>query len=721
MNKYSNSTLKGEDFSDVRILLADDEVHMLDSLQALMSYYGYQVDTALGGQAAIEKLSQGNYDILLLDLKMPGTDGHTVMEYMAANELETLTIVVSGETSYQDMSRALRNGGYDYLKKPYAPEELIATVNNAIRKCRLELVNRSMQSRLRKSEQLHRFIVNNSLDLIFMLDDQGCFSFLNSKIEKQLDYRNENLVGQPFLTIVEAEDVDRAQMFFKHLDMTRDRARVIELALKHRTDAKIRRHFEVSVWPIREQYNDDIVQNKNKFRIYCAARDVTDRKEAEAFINFQAYHDLLTRLPNRALFKDRLNVAMEQAKRNKTKLAVMFLDLDRFKLVNDSLGHSVGDRLLQAVSLRLTRCLRRGDTLSRFGGDEFTLLLPDVNDHDGATLIADKIIGALKQPFRLGEHEIYVGVSIGIVIFPEAGSDIDTLIQNADIAMYQVKDRGKDGYAFYSPDMNIATQQRLTFERDIRRALENDEFRVFYQPQVDVRTGKVVGVEALIRWQHPDKGLVFPGDFIPIAEETRLILEIDRWILRNAIRETKSWFDRGLPKVRLSVNFSPWMVEQPDFVELLLETLDEEQLPREYFELEITENVILSDIDHTIEKLVILNEEGVSIALDDFGTGYSSLSYLQKFPINTLKIDQAFVQNIQTDQDEACIVNAIVAMAQGLKLDIIAEGVETETQLNYLKQLGCHTMQGFLFGEAKTAEDVVRAITGRQITRLELA
>jgi len=711
MPENNKKLVTSEDFTDVSILLVDDELNMLESMRALLTHYGYRIDTALGGAAAIEKLSVAHYDLLLLDLRMPGVDGHQVMEFVNEQALDILTIVISGETSYAEMSRALRNGGYDYLKKPYAPEELLATLNNAIRKCRLEKAHHAMQDRVRKSEQMYRFIVNNSADIIFMLDEKGCFSFLNSKIDKLLGLNKEELIGKPLLSLVEAEDQTRASRFFTNLDLESDHVRNIELVLRSHTSMRNKRHFELSVWPVEGDDNAipmSFGREQRRFRIYGTARDITERKEAEAFINFQAYHDLLTRLPNRALFKDRLGISMAQCRRTQRKLAVMFLDLDRFKIVNDSLGHTVGDRLLQAVSLRLQKCLRRGDTLSRFGGDEFTLLLPEIATEDAAAKIAQKLIRALKQPFFLGEHEIYVGCSIGIVVYPGGGEDIDSLIQNADIAMYQVKDRGKDGFAFYSTDMNAATANRLHFERDVRRALEHNEFRVHFQPQIDARNGEMVGVEALIRWQHPNRGFILPGEFIPIAEETRLIMEIDKWILKSAAREVRSWYDQGYPQIRLAVNFSPVFFEQVDFVDQLLAILDECNFPRDHFEIEITENVILSDLDHIVEKLARLNRVGITIAIDDFGTGYSSLSYLQKFPINTLKIDQTFVQNIKGGIDEACIVNAIVSMAQGLKLNIVAEGVETKCQLNYLRDLGCHHMQGHYFGRAMSGADITR-------------
>lgn len=706
MDKLDKS-VELEQVQDIRILLVDDEPHMLDSLSSLMRHYGYCVDTALGGRAAIDKLSHQHFDLLLVDLRMPGVNGHQVMEFVLEEKLPTLTVVVSGETTYDEMSRALRNGAYDYLKKPYAPEELIATVNNTIRKSRLEKEHQAMRQKQAESEQLHRYIVNNSPDIIFMLDERGCFQFLNDKIVSLLGYQRDELLGSSWLDLVEPVDCERAQFFFQNLDLGTDFAHNIELSLLPARPSRSRNYFELSLWSLAES-NAAMGEQAGLYKVYGTARDITERKEAEAFINFQAYHDLLTRLPNRALFKDRLSLAMAQARRSKQCLAVMFLDLDRFKIVNDSLGHTIGDRLLQAVSVRLSECLRKGDTLSRFGGDEFTLLLPEVASEAAAATIAEKIIKALKEPFFLDDHEIYVGCSIGIVTFPEGGDDIETLIQNADAAMYHIKQRGKDGYAFYRDEMTINSTKRLYVERDIRRALENNEFEVHYQAQVSIQSGDLLGLEALIRWQHPEKGFVYPQDFIPIAEETRLIVEIDRWMLRRACEEVSNWFCDNQRGLRLGVNFSPQFVEQSDFVDSVLQVLAETGVAPGCLELEITENAILSDMDHTIDKLKRLSQAGISIAIDDFGTGYSSLSYLHKFPVDTLKIDRSFIHNINISEDEACIVDAVVSMAQGLKLHIIAEGVETTAQLDYLKELGCHAVQGYLLGQAQPAEVVAK-------------
>ncbi|MET0378448.1 MAG: EAL domain-containing protein, partial [Spongiibacteraceae bacterium] len=481
--------------------------------------------------------------------------------------------------------------------------------------------------------------------------------------------------------------------------------RSIEIALKPREGGRTKHYFELAMWPVEE--NEDLNGAARSYRLYGTARDITDRMEAEAFINFQAYHDLLTRLPNRSLFKDRLSMALTQASRNSQRLAVMFIDLDRFKIINDSLGHTMGDRLLQAVSQRLLGCIRKGDTLSRFGGDEFTLLLPDTLDAVSAVQVAEKILESIKEPFRLGGHDIHIGASIGIAVYPDAGATLDLLIKNADIAMYHVKSSGKDGYHLFSHEMTEPVTQRLLLEQDMRRALEHGEFNILYQAQVDAHSEQLIGVEALVRWNHPELGALAPNDFIPIAEDSRLIVELDRSTLMRACREIAHYHRNGYPDLRLSVNLSPLLLERDGFVTTVLTTLLKECFPPHLLDMEITETLLMNDRPDIIDKLMQLSDAGVHIAIDDFGTGYSSLSYLQKFPIKTLKIDRSFVNNIRTSDQEACIVNAIVSMAQGLRLNIIAEGVENTAQLNYLRALGCQTVQGFLFGQPMPMAELI--------------
>lgn len=708
------------DTTMARILVADDDPRLLKSLASLLEQQGYRVTSALGGKDACSKLSTQIFDLAMLDLKMPELDGFEVMAHAAEVQPKCGVIVVSGESSFSAVSRALRRGAQDYIKKPFDPDEMLTTLEAALGKQSLVRAHADVQQRLEKSEALHRYIVNSSPDIVFMLDGRGRFCFINSKIESLLGYDSEELDGKHFRHILDEHDVARGSYALRDPSITAENPRTIEVRLKTRGSQKANRYFEITAFPVDNETwppaaDFNARSPGRKARVYGTARDVTERKEAEAFINFQAYHDLLTRLPNRALFTDRLNLAITQARRNKQKLAVMFLDLDRFKVINDTLGHAMGDLLLQAVTQRLEGCIRKGDTLSRFGGDEFTLLLPAINNNDDARRIAKKLIDAIKAPFQLGEHEVFVGVSIGIAMYPEAGTSLDQLIQNADIAMYHVKAQGKDSYRFYSESMSIDTANRLSLERDLRQALENNELRVYYQPQVCAKNGRIVGLEALVRWQHPERGLLYPRDFLPLAEETKLIVGLSEQVLAQACRQVNEWILDGNKDLRLAVNLSPVQVEHPRFVENLVRQLKNEGFPAGNLEIEITENVIMNDLEQISQKLRELADLGVRIAIDDFGTGYSSLNYLHHLPIHTLKVDQSFVRAIRNGEDDACIVDAIVAMAHGLKLDIIAEGVETDAQLAYLRGLGCHQVQGFFYGPAQPAEAIARMLDWQQL------
>ena len=427
---------------------------------------------------------------------------------------------------------------------------------------------------------------------------------------------------------------------------------------------------------------------------------MTERKIAEETINFQAYHDLLTKLPNRALLRDRLNLAINQAKREDEKLAVMFLDLDRFKNINDSLGHLIGDELLQQVSIRLKECIRAGDTLARFGGDEFTLMLPKLKDsYDDSRKLAEKITATLKQPFYVDGHQLYVSASIGVALYPQDGTNMENLIKHADVAMYHVKGLGKNGYQFYSTEMNAPYIKKLSLDTGIHKALENNEFNLVYQPQINIRTGEIVGVETLLRWNHPEHGTISPAEFIPFAEESGLIIDIGHWVLRTACAELSRWRIAGLPEIRMAINISARQLMEENIVKDILDVVKDYDIPGHCLELEITENAIMDDMDSVIRKLRELSIHGINIAIDDFGTGYSSLSYLHKLPIQTLKIDRTFLKESRINKGDNTIINTIVAMAKGLNLNVIAEGVETQTQLDYLREIECTEAQGYLFGK----------------------
>ncbi len=416
------------------------------------------------------------------------------------------------------------------------------------------------------------------------------------------------------------------------------------------------------------------------------------------------HHDALTDLPNRTLLQDRLGQAIELARRQDRRLAVMFMDLDQFKHINDSLGHAVGDQLLQSVAQRLVGCVRHSDTISRQGGDEFVLLLPYIEHAEDAALTAQKVFAALVLPHRIDEHAIHIGASIGISIYPDDGQDAETLIKCADSAMYHAKENGRNHYQFFEQSMNVRAVERQFIEGGLRRALELQEFVLHYQPKIDLQSGMIVGVEALIRWQHPQRGLLSPVQFVPIAEDCGLILPIGRWVLREACRQARAWQDAGLPRITVAINTSAPEFRTEDFLDNLGATLEASRLEPRYLELELTESVLMRDAEATGSVLHALADLGIKLAVDDFGTGYSSLSYLRKFPIDTLKIDQSFVNQMADNPDDAAIVSAVIGMAKSLRLRVIAEGVETAEQAAFLQDRQCDEGQGYYFFRPMAAE-----------------
>ncbi|HEY9737987.1 MAG TPA: EAL domain-containing protein, partial [Trichocoleus sp.] len=421
------------------------------------------------------------------------------------------------------------------------------------------------------------------------------------------------------------------------------------------------------------------------------------RQQTEAQMRYQAFHDALTGLPNRVLFNQQLPVSLTLAKQTQQTLGVFFLDLDRFKTINDTLGHAVGDLLLQQVTQRLVQALRQEDTIARWGGDEFTLILPNLPSPSNAAKIAQRLLDALKPPLLLDGHELHISSSIGIALFPQDGEDMTTLLQNADAAMYRAKEQGRNNFQFYTATLNSQASQRLTLENSLHSALDRQEFVIHYQPQINVDTGQVVQVEALLRWQHRELGLVPPQTFIPVAEETGLIVPIGEWVLRQACAQSHRWRRAGLPDLRVAVNLSARQLQHPDLVTTVATVLAETSLHPSALELEITETAAMRDIETTLETLQALQQLGVRISMDDFGTGYSSLSYLKKFPLQGLKIDRAFVHDVAHNAPDRAMVTAIIAMAQGLHLNVVAEGVETEAQVTCLRAMGCIEMQGYLF------------------------
>ena len=694
--------------NEQKILVVDDDPVVLKSLKDLLAIRGFNPDIAIGGQEAICQLSQTDYDLVLLDLHMPYVSGHDVMNHINSNKIDTSVIIVSGETSFEAAKSACTQGAYDFLRKPYATDELIITINNALKEKRLQKQNLFMQKQLSESERLHRYIVNTSPDIIYILDEDGHFTFINERIESLLGFSKEEIVGNHYSFLVHHDDMEQAKYVFNERRIGTRAAKNIELRLKCKDDGKSR-HFANRTLPIElsamGMYSGKGRKDADYTGTYGIARDVTERKIAEETINFQAYHDLLTKLPNRALLRDRLSLAINQAKRENESLAVMFLDLDRFKNINDSLGHMIGDELLQQVSIRLKECIRAGDTLARFGGDEFTLMLPKLHEgREDAIKLAAKITNTLKQPFNVDGHELYVSTSIGIALYPQDGIDIDSLIKHADVAMYHVKGQGKNGYQFYSNEMNVPYLEKLSMDTGIHKALDNKEFHLVYQPQINLRTGEIVGVEALLRWNHPEHGSISPAEFIPFAEESGLIIDIGLWVIKTACAELSRWRAAGLPEIKMAINISARQLMEDSIVEDIINIMKDYDLPGHCVELEITENAIMTDMDSVIHKLKELSKNGISISIDDFGTGYSSLSYLHKLPIQTLKIDRIFLKESRIHNSDNTIINTIVAMAKGLNLNVIAEGVETQAQLDYLREIDCCEAQGYLFGKPLSAD-----------------
>jgi diguanylate cyclase (GGDEF)-like protein len=502
--------------------------------------------------------------------------------------------------------------------------------------------------------------------------------------------------------IVHPEDIAQANYNFNERRIGDRAATNVEIRLKSKDLSKGFLHFDnrviVTILSSQGVYaTKDDSPLGNFVGTAGVARDITERKKAEETIAFQAFHDLLTGLPNRVLFKDRLELAVIQAERRQQRLGVMFIDLDRFKLVNDTYGHPEGDELLKAFSRRTRACLRSGDTLARLGGDEFTVLLPDINSENDVITIADKIMAEMCAPFLVGGHDYHASASIGIAIFPEDGNTPDSLVRNADIAMYQTKSQGKNGYLHFNSSMSSNQQDRIILENDLRTAIRSgNQFELHYQPQVSQSNQRIIGFEALIRWQHPTRGLIGPDEFIPLAEEAGLIIGISDWVLNAGCRQLQLWRNAGFDQFKLAINLSPKEFEQGNLVDRINRFISAYNIPPAAIEIEITESLLMNDAEKVIDKVSQLRLAGIRVSIDDFGTRYSSLNYLRRFPVSSIKIDQSFVRDLIPNYAPA-IIDAIIGISHSFSLDVLAEGVETENQCQELSKLGCDKMQGFYF------------------------
>ena len=702
------------------ILTIDDEENIRDSFRMFLEDYDYQVFEARNGQEGLEIFFREKPDLVLCDLRMPEIDGLEVIKTIKEESPDTPIIVVSGTGIIGDAIEAIHRGAWNYLLKPIQDMSvLLHAINQAMERSRLIIENRVYQEhleeevtkrtqalqkaikdlnqshvKLKDSEQKYRVIFDNLQDVYLEMQLDGKITEISPSISHISQYTREEILNTN-VTQIFPNLLNREQLF----SQLRVENKILdyELHLQDKNGTLIPCSLNASYQTGKNQVEDKI----------CATlRDVTDRKQAEARIEHLAFYDALTELPNRRLLLDRLEQNISRSHRYGHFGAMLFLDLDRFKNINDSLGHPIGDALLKEVSRRLVLDLRAEDTVSRLGGDEFVMLLSDLgNDPANAAAIAqqkaENIKIRLAEKYLIDGHELHITPSIGVAMFPSDKSNRETgddILRYADTAMYRAKDDGRDTIRFFLPSMQAAADARLATEKELRHALNRGELSLFFQPQVN-NQGVILGAETLARWQHPQKGFISPATFIPIAEATGLILPIGEWVLRTACEHLKNWLDNGLSIQHLAVNVSPRQFRQPNFVNQVKTILEQTGADPARLGLELTEGMVIDNISDTIEKMEALKELGIELSIDDFGTGYSSLAYLQKMPLDILKIDQSFVRDIETDRNDAAIVDTIISMANHLGLRVIAEGVETRFELDFLEKKGCPLYQGYLFSK----------------------
>ncbi len=556
----------------------------------------------------------------------------------------------------------------------------------------LEKMGRQLEKTTISKEYLDEILFSMK-DALLVTDRQGIIKRVNRAFSNLTGYNEDELLESPLSLVLPAksDQLEWYELILEQEDVNAEDATFI------RRDGS-----EVPVLLSAAQLS----HSQHHQGMVFVAQDMTERHAAAQQIHNLAYFDLVTGLPNRALFIDRLNQMLQLAAREKSRLALMFLDLDRFKNINDTLGHQVGDRLLKAVAERFQNAKRAADTVARFGGDEFTFVIPDIHKTDDIITLAEKILALFQRPFQIDDYELFAGTSIGISIFPDDAENAESLIRHADIAMYRSKEKQSNGFEFYTADMNIRATEFLRLEHGLRRALDNAEFELCYQPQINLTSGRVEAVEALLRWRQLDGSMQLPDSFLPVMEETGLVVPVGEWVLKEACQQMVQWHATGLAPDHVAVNLSGRQLSTPGLVRLIEETLEQSGLSPEYLMLEITESSLMQDTDRAIDQLTQLSAMGIKLAIDDFGTGYSSLEHLQRFPIHILKIDRSFVQNMEINKDRAAIVTAIISLARIMELEVVAEGVETEHQKMLLDELGCDLVQGFLFGDAVAGSEI---------------
>lgn len=696
------------------VLIADDDGATRLLLRETLEQSGFGVEEAENGEEAVNAFGKLRPEVVLLDVDMPLKDGFT-----ACSDLRQLPdgrtvpiVMVTGLDDINSINRAYEVGATDFITKPINWTILGHRVRYMLRAGRAMNELRRSEGRLANAQRIAK-LGNWEWDI------EKATLRCSDETYRIFGLRPPVLGGsyEAFFNAFHPADRDIARAA---LDRALRRGKAFSLdhriVLPNGTEHIVHQQAEIM-----------FDTNGKPLRMIGTVQDITERKKAEEQIRTLAYYDTLTELPNRVMFKEHLGKALARARRRNNLVAVLLLDLDRFKRINDTLGHSVGDQLLREVAGRLLQSVRREDmvarhsfddtatSVARLGGDEFAIMLTDLESVQAAAKVARRTLDTLSAPISLDAQEVFATASIGITVFPFDGEDVDTLLKNADTAMYHAKSEGRNNYQYYTKSMNASAFENLALENSLRRALERGEFELYYQPQVDLDSGEIVGVEALIRWQHPELGMVSPVQFIPLALETGLIVPMDEWGLRTACQQAKAWQDAGLRPMRVSVNLSSYQFRQKKLVELVARILSETRLDPQYLDVELTESTIMQNAEETVKTLHELNEMGIKLSVDDFGTGYSSLSYLKRFPLDTLKIDRSFIKDITTDPDDEALTRAILAMSNSLKLRVIAEGVETEEQLEFLRVNGCDEFQGYLFSRPVRATEIAEMLrTGRR-------
>jgi len=674
------------------LLLVDDEENILHSLVRVLRSEGYHILTATDGEQALQILASNEVQVILSDQRMPGMSGSEMLSHAKELYPETVRMILSGYADLASVTDAINRGNiYKFLIKPWDADLLRANIREAFDRYELG----------RKGAQFTK-IYENTVEGILITDGESRIQAVNPAFTAITGYLPEEALGKtPAILHSGKQDAEfYRRMWLSLLDQGKWTGEI----WNRRKNGEIYPEW-LNITAIRDQHGH-LQQYVGLFT------DITEHMQAEEKLRYQAYHDPLTDLPNRLMYTEHLDMALPQARRREQMCGIMMLDLDYFKNINDTFGHEVGDKLLILVAQRLRECIRKEDTLARMGGDEFTFLLSLANDIKDVARVAEKILASFTHSFTIDGKDLFVTPSIGISLFPGDGEDAETLLKNADAAMYRAKEGGRNAYQFYTADMNAQAQERMSLENDLRHAQENGELEMYYQPKVATEDGRIVSAESLIRWHHPTRGFVSPSEFIPLAEENGLILPIGEWLLNEVCRQIRRWRDDGMAVPCIAVNLSGRQFQRQNLPDMLAQAIADAGINPGDLELELTEGTIMSNAESNIEMLVLLKRMGLSLAIDDFGTGYSSLSYLKRFPIDVLKIDYSFIRDIVTDNNSAQLVRSVIDMAHGLKLKVVAEGVETQEQLDFLRQHQCDLIQGYLFSKAvpaKNFESLVRA------------